>query len=30
MIPEAPPTQTDDGLVGEGGGWFVVNARDSS
>lgn len=28
-IREAPPTQTEDGLVGVGGGWFVVNARDA-
>jgi len=29
MIPEAPPEQTEDGLVGVGGGWFVLNARDA-
>jgi len=29
MIPEAPPKQTEDGLVAVGGGWFVLNARDA-
>src|SRR6266700_628895 len=29
MIPEAPPTETEDGLVAVGGGWFVLNARDA-
>jgi len=29
MIPEAPPKQTEDGLLAEGGGWFVMNARDA-
>jgi uncharacterized cupin superfamily protein len=29
MIPEAPPEQTEDGLVAVGGGWFVLNARDA-
>jgi uncharacterized cupin superfamily protein len=29
MVPEAPPKQTEDGLVGVGGGWFVLNARDA-
>ena len=29
MIPEAPPIETDDGLVAVGGGWFVLNARDA-
>ena len=29
MIPEVPPEQTEDGLVGVGGGWFVLNARDA-
>ena len=30
MIPEAPPEQTEAGLVGVGGGWFVLNAREAS
>ena len=30
MIPEAPPEQTEDGLVAVGGGWFVLNAREAS
>jgi uncharacterized cupin superfamily protein len=29
MIPEAPPLETEDGLVAVGGGWFVLNARDA-
>lgn len=29
MIPEAPPQQTAEGLVGVGGGWFVINAREA-
>ena len=29
MVPEAPPKQTEDGLVAVGGGWFVLNARDA-
>ncbi|HEY3050234.1 MAG TPA: hypothetical protein VGJ40_00795 [Gaiellaceae bacterium] len=29
MIPEAPPEQTEEGLVAVGGGWFVLNARDA-
>ena len=29
MVPEAPPKPTEDGLVGVGGGWFVLNARDA-
>ena len=29
MIPEAPPEQTENGLVAVGGGWFVINARDA-
>jgi uncharacterized cupin superfamily protein len=29
MMPEAPPVETEDGLVGVGGGWFVLNARDA-
>ena len=28
-IPETPPVETEDGLVGVGGGWFVINARDA-
>ena len=28
-IPEAPPEETEHGLVGVGGGWFVLNARDA-
>ena len=28
-VPEAPPLETEDGLVAVGGGWFVLNARDS-
>jgi uncharacterized cupin superfamily protein len=28
-IPEAPPEETEDGLVAVGGGWFVLNARDA-
>ena len=27
MVPEAPPEQTEDGLVAVGGGWWVLNAR---
>ncbi len=29
MVPEAPLSQTDAGLVPEGEGWFVLNARDA-
>ena len=29
VIPEAPPRLTDEGLVAEGGGWFVLNAREA-
>ncbi len=29
MVPEAPLEQTDHGLVPQGEGWFVVNARDA-
>jgi uncharacterized cupin superfamily protein len=29
MIPEAPPQRTEHGLVGVGGGWFVLNVRDA-
>src|SRR5687768_10582246 len=29
MIPEAPLRRTDEGLVPEGEGWFVVNAREA-
>jgi uncharacterized cupin superfamily protein len=29
MIPEAEPEQTEEGLAPRGGGWFVVNARDT-
>jgi uncharacterized cupin superfamily protein len=29
MVPERPPEQTENGLVGVGGGWFVLNARDA-
>ena len=29
MVPEAPLRQTEHGLVPEGDGWFVVNARDA-
>jgi uncharacterized cupin superfamily protein len=29
MVPEAPLRPTDDGLVPEGEGWFVVNAREA-
>ena len=29
MVPEAPPKQSKDGLVAEGGGWFVLNAREA-
>ena len=29
MIPEAPLVPTGDGLVPEGDGWFVVNAREA-
>src|SRR5256885_1013829 len=29
MIPEAPLEQTDSGLVPQGEGWFVVNAREA-
>jgi uncharacterized cupin superfamily protein len=28
-VPEAPLKQTDDGLVPDGAGWFVLNARDA-
>ena len=28
MVPEAPLRKTDEGLVPEGDGWFVLNARD--
>jgi uncharacterized cupin superfamily protein len=28
-VPEAPLEQTDDGLVANGEGWFVINARDA-
>jgi uncharacterized cupin superfamily protein len=28
-IPEVPPQETAHGLVGVGGGWFVINARDA-
>jgi uncharacterized cupin superfamily protein len=29
MVPEAPLEPTDEGLVPEGDGWFVLNARDA-
>jgi uncharacterized cupin superfamily protein len=29
MVPEAPFEQTEHGLVAQGDGWFVLNARDS-
>ena len=29
MVPEAPLRHTDNGLVPEGEGWFVLNARDA-
>jgi uncharacterized cupin superfamily protein len=29
MVPEAPLRRTDNGLVPEGDGWFVVNAREA-
>jgi uncharacterized cupin superfamily protein len=29
MIPEAPLKQTDAGLVADGEGWFILNARDA-
>jgi len=29
VVPEAPPEQTEAGLVAGGAGWFVVNARDA-
>jgi uncharacterized cupin superfamily protein len=29
MVPEAPPRQTENGLVAVGGGWFVLNAREA-
>ncbi len=29
MIPEAPLARTDDGLVPDGEGWYVVNAREA-
>ena len=29
MVPEAPLTPTEHGLVPAGGGWFVLNARDA-
>jgi uncharacterized cupin superfamily protein len=29
MVPEAPLEQTENGLVPEGDGWFVLNARDA-
>jgi hypothetical protein len=28
-VPEAPLKQTDEGLVPDGAGWFVLNARDA-
>lgn len=29
MVPEVPPRKTKYGLVNDGEGWFVINARDS-
>jgi len=29
MVPPAPLRETDDGVLPEGDGWFVVNARDA-
>src|SRR3954462_2509055 len=29
VVPEAPLRRTDGGLVPEGDGWFVVNAKDA-
>jgi uncharacterized cupin superfamily protein len=29
MVPEAPLEETDEGLVAQGEGWFVLNARDA-
>src|SRR5919204_131761 len=29
MVPEAPPQPTEHGLVPEGRGWFVMNAREA-
>jgi uncharacterized cupin superfamily protein len=29
MVPEAPPKQTEEGLVAADDGWFVLNARDA-
>jgi uncharacterized cupin superfamily protein len=29
VVPEAPLTETEGGLVPAGGGWFVLNARDA-
>jgi uncharacterized cupin superfamily protein len=29
MVPETPPEQTEEGLVAQGKGWFVLNARDA-
>ncbi len=29
MVPEAPLEETEHGLVPKGGGWYVLNARDS-
>ena len=29
-VPEAQLKQTDDGLIPQGEGWFVLNARDAS
>ena len=29
MVPEAPLEQTEHGLVPQGDGWFVLNARDA-
>ena len=29
MVPEAPPEQTEHGLVPNGDGWYVLNARDA-
>src|SRR5688500_19996960 len=29
MVPEAQLEQTDDGLVPQGEGWFVINAREA-
>ena len=30
MVPEAKIAKTDNGLVPEGEGWYVLNARESS